>query len=165
MQTAEDILREKNREPIATSPDSSIGEALRLMTRNGIGAILVKDGEALVGIWTERDLTRNVLTPGFDPEKALLRDYMVSKLVFTPHTDTVYELMDKILGRRHRHLLIEREGGFIGLLTSGDVMKAFMQTKQKELQGLNEIIGWEYYEEWRWTRESGKTDNSNPSRA
>jgi signal-transduction protein with cAMP-binding, CBS, and nucleotidyltransferase domain len=121
------------------------------------------EGDELAGIWTERDLTQNVLEPEFDPHKTRLRDVMVSRLVYTPHTDTVYELMDKILGRRHRHLLIQRDGQFIGLLTSGDVMKAFMQAKQKELQGLNEIIGWEYYEEWRWTRESGKIDKAGRS--
>jgi hypothetical protein len=49
-----------------------------------------------------------------------------------------------------RHLLIEKNGEFIGVLSSGDVMKANLNEKTKELEELNAMVSWEYYENWRW---------------
>ncbi len=158
MLSAEDLLRSKTGELITTGPDATIAQALELMTGNNVGSILIKNGDALVGIWTERDLLYNSARAGFDPSTARIGDYMITELVYTPHTDTVYNLMDKILGLRHRRLLIEKDGVFIGLLTAGDVMKAFMQEKNKELLGLNQMVGWEYYEDWCWSKESGKSE-------
>jgi signal-transduction protein with cAMP-binding, CBS, and nucleotidyltransferase domain len=74
---------------------------------------------------------------------------MTRGLSYAPHTDTVYELMDKFLGLRLRHLLIRKGEDFIGLLSIGDVTKACLQARTKELEELHEVVSWEYYEEWR----------------
>ena len=58
--------------------------------------------------------------------------------------------MDKFLGLRVNHVLIERKGKYIGLLSVGDVMKAVIQEKTEELHELNSFMSWEYYEEWKW---------------
>lgn len=158
MLTAEDILNAKGGRLVTVGPDESVLDAVQAMTANRVGSVLVMEGEQLVGIWTERDLLRQTGLPDFRPATARMRDHMVRSLVYTPHDDTVYELMDKLLGRRHRRLLISRAGVFIGLLTAGDVMRAFMQLKQAELQSLNSLVSWDYYEEWRWTKESGKIE-------
>jgi signal-transduction protein with cAMP-binding, CBS, and nucleotidyltransferase domain len=158
MISAEELLRSKQRELISIGPDATIAEALQVMTQNNVGSILIKDGNDILGIWTERDLLYNTVADGFDCASSRISDFMIRDLVFTPHTDTVYNLMDKILGRRHRRLLIEKDGEFIGLLTAGDVMKAFMQEKNRELLGLNQMVGWEYYEDWCWAKESGRAE-------
>ena len=75
---------------------------------------------------------------------------MTPNLLTAPHTDTAYNLMDKFLGRRINHLLIEKNGAHIGLLSSGDVMKAVIQEKTEELAQLNTMVSWDYYEEWKW---------------
>lgn len=158
MLTAEDILKSRGGALVTVSPDATVLEAVRSMTTHNVGSVLVFEGTLLVGIWTERDLLHQTPLPGFQAATARMRDHMVRNLVYTPHDDTVYELMDKLLGRRHRRLLITREGVFVGLLTAGDVMRAFMQHKQRELEGLNALVSWDYYEEWRWTKESGKIE-------
>ena len=79
---------------------------------------------------------------------------MTKSLIFAPHTDTVYNLMDKFLGLRVRHLLIEKDGETIGMVSSGDVMKASIQEKDAELKQLNSMVGWDYYENWGWRPES-----------
>ena len=60
-----------------------------------------------------------------------------------------YQLMDKFLGRRVRHLLIEEDGEYIGLLSVGDVMKANLQQKNEEFEKLNQMVSLEYYENWK----------------
>ena len=150
MKTAEQMLNEKGNHLISVSPNTSIYDALRLMIEKQIGAILVKKGDEIVGIWTERDLMRNTVTAGFDARKDKIADYMTTGLKSAPAGDTVYMLKDKFLGLKLRHLLIEKEGKYIGLLSIGDVIKASIQEKDQELKNLNAMVSWEYYENWRW---------------
>jgi signal-transduction protein with cAMP-binding, CBS, and nucleotidyltransferase domain len=149
MKTAEEILQEKARDIISVTPDTTIEEALQLMSYHKIGAILIKEGEHIVGIWTERDLMRNVLSPGFDIRQARIGDYMTTNLLSAPHTDSCFELMDKFLGMRLRHLLIEKNGRYIGMLSAGDIMKETLLEKTREYEALNFRVSWDYYENWR----------------
>ena len=61
----------------------------------------------------------------------------------------VYQLMDKFLGLRLRHLPIVESGEFIGLLSPGDIMKAILREKNLEIGRRNSNLGWEYYEQWK----------------
>ena len=152
MKTAEDILREKGNQIISVSPDSTIYDALRIMIENQIGAILIKQEDEIIGIWTERDLMRNTVTVGFDPKSAIISEYMSTGLKTASYSDTVYALKDKFLGLRLRHLLIEKNGEYIGVLSVGDIIKASLMEKDQELKALNSMVSWEYYENWRWKK-------------
>ena len=150
MVTAEDMVREKGGPIITVGPDTTIRQALKLMVNSKVGAVLISDGVQMLGIWTERDLMRNVLTDDFDPSEARIGAHMISPIRSAPHTDTAYNLMDKFLGLRLRHLPIEKDGEYVGLLSVGDVMRAILETKSQELDALNAAVSWEYYEEWHW---------------
>jgi signal-transduction protein with cAMP-binding, CBS, and nucleotidyltransferase domain len=150
MITAEDILKEKGEEIICVSPEHSLHDALKIMLAKKIGAIVVKDGGNFVGIWTERDLMRNTVNENFDPSKAKIKDYMSTNLMSAQFSDSIYHLMDKFLGKRLRHLLIEKDGKYIGFLSAGDVTKALLVEKTEELEKLNKLVNMDYYENWRW---------------
>ena len=147
--TARDILKEKGGHMITISPDGTVFQALTIMTQNKVGSIVIVEDEKIVGIWTERDLMYRVLEEGFDPKKALLKNNMSESLVSANVNELAYQLYDKFLGRRIRHLLIEEEGEYIGLLSVGDVMKANLQQKTEEYSELNEMVSLEYYENWK----------------
>ncbi len=147
--TAGDIVRGKDASIVSIGPEGTVRDALKCMTENKVGAILVKDGEDYIGIWTERDLMYHVLQDGFDIDRARIRDYMTSKLVTADADELPYQLYDKFLGRRIRHLLIQEDGRFIGLLSVGDVVKASLQQKVEEYKELNEMVSLEYYENWK----------------
>ncbi|PLY02459.1 MAG: hypothetical protein C0622_05540 [Desulfuromonas sp.] len=154
MKTAGDIINAQDKVIISVSPEATLKEALEIMTAHNYGAILViKDGE-LLGIWTERDLMKDVLSDGFNINTAQIKDYMTSELHYAEHNDRVYQLVDKFLGLRIRHLPVRQEGKFIGMVSSGDVMRRNLEEKRAELNRLNEIVNWEYYENWHW--EPGK---------
>ena len=155
MKTAEDIV--KNRKLgslITTKADATVYEALQLMVCNKVGAILIMEDEKVIGIWTERDLMKDVVKEGFDPKTAVIRDYMTTGLQSAPHTDSVHQLMDRFLGLYLRHLLVEKDGEYIGLVSIGDVIKACLHEKNEELKDLHEIVSWDYYENWRWHEDS-----------
>jgi signal-transduction protein with cAMP-binding, CBS, and nucleotidyltransferase domain len=152
MKTAEEILKNKGSDMFWVEHDAVVCDALKVMTDNRIGAILVKREGNIAGIWTERDLMRNCLLEDFDHKKTTVGELMTTNLQFAKSTANLYELMDKFLGKRVRHLLIEQNGGFIGLLSSGDVMRAILSDKDDELKRLNAMVSWDYYENWRWEK-------------
>lgn len=149
VKTAEQILQEKGGELYSVAADATVLEALRTMVTHKVGSILVKEGSRIVGIYTERDLMRNTIDPAFVAAQARIGDVMTRGLRYAPHTDTAYALMDKFLGLRLRHLLIDKKGEFIGLLSIGDVVRSALRERTRELEALNKVVSWEYYEEWK----------------
>jgi CBS domain-containing protein len=150
MKTAEDILREKGRELVAVAPDTSVMDALRLMEEHRMGAIVVEKSNDLVGIWTERDLMRNTLEEAFDPVSDEIARYMQTDLKYCRHDETIYQLEDKFLGMRLRHLLVKKKRECIGILSARDVMRMLLNDLHGKLDEANALASWEYYENWRW---------------
>lgn len=144
MKSAETILKENARDIISVTPDTTIYDALQKMVHFRIGAILVKNENKIVGIWTERDLMHDVLRSNFDIRKATVGSFMTTELFSAPYSDSCYELMEKFLGMRLRHLLIEKDGQYIGMLSSGDVMKETLQERTYEYESLNFVISSNY---------------------
>jgi signal-transduction protein with cAMP-binding, CBS, and nucleotidyltransferase domain len=149
MRTAADILKNNVHDIASVPADTILFDALILMSKKKVGAMLVKTGEEYVGIWTERDLMRQVIQDGFDLKTAKIGDYMVTDLKYSDASETAYDMMDKFLGLRLRHLLIKEEGQVIGVLSIGDVIKATLREKKDEIESLNTLVSWEYYEEWK----------------
>lgn len=154
MKTANDMIQEKGGDILCVPVGTTVFDALKKMNQNKVGAILVTRDDKPAGIWTERDLLSNALDESFNPRTTLIDTVMTQTVVTAPSTDTVYNLMDKFLGLRIRHLIIEKDGDIIGMLSSGDVMKASIQEKDGELKQLNSMVGWDYYENWCWRPES-----------
>ncbi len=153
MTIAEDLIKDKNREVVSTPADTPIVEAVALMDRENVGCLLVTQDEAMVGIWTERDLARDVAEDGFDIHTSTIGAYMSHPLITCEWSDSVYSLMDKFLGLRIRHLVVDKDGQHIGLISAGDVMRATVHEKDRELAEANANMSWQYYEEWNTSRD------------
>ncbi len=149
IKTAKDILAEKGGHLVTITSDATVHQALTVMTQNKVGAIVIVEDEKIVGIWTERDLMYRALEDGFNPKTAKLSDNMSVNLISANVDEQAYQLYDKFLGRRIRHLLIEEGGEYIGLVSVGDVMKANLQQKNEEFAELNQMVSLEYYENWK----------------
>jgi signal-transduction protein with cAMP-binding, CBS, and nucleotidyltransferase domain len=152
MKTAGDILNDKKRDMVTIRPDQTIREALERMQVNRIGAILVKRGEKIVGIWSERDLARDILKQGFDIDTALVENYMSTRLYTAPDDTPILKLQEMFLGLFIRHILITHRRKTVGLLSIGDVMRAGLLEKDTQIRDLTAMASWEYYENWGWDR-------------
>ena len=152
MKTAEDIVNDKQREIVFVSWDQTVHQTCRKMIESKIGAIVIKKDDEFVGIWSERDLLRNICNEGFDPKTARISDYMSTPLQSTPHSTRIYKLEEMFLGLFLRHLLIEKDGEYIGMLSIGDVLRASLLAKARQFQELNEFVSWDYYENWQLGR-------------
>ena len=152
MKTAGEILKEKNREMVCISFDKTVRDAVRLMNDNNIGAILVKKNDQIVGIWTERDLLHNINLPEFNPDRDLIGDYMTTGLYTAAYDTSILKINEMFLGLFIRHILIEKDGIYVGLLSIGDVLRASLIEKDRQIKSMNKIDSWEYYENWGWDR-------------
>jgi CBS domain-containing protein len=152
MKTAEDLLKEKGTEIISVNPDTPLLEAVKILVDKKIGGVAVKDGDKYVGIWTERDLLKNFAENSLTCSEIPIKEVMITNLVTAKHDESIYALMDKFLGKHLRHLFIEKDHEIIGLLSIGDVVKANLNEKTKELEELNAVFNWDYYNNWRWRK-------------
>ncbi len=152
MKTAEDIILDKNNEIVHVTKTQTIAEAIDLMNANKIGAILVKEGDDLVGIWTERDYLRGSSNPAFDPKNAQIGDHMTSPLHFAAHDATLTELEEMFLGLFVRHIPVKKDNRFLGMVSIGDVLRANLLAKDRQIKELNSMASWQYYENWGWDK-------------
>ncbi len=149
IRTARDILQEKGGHMVTVSLEATVYQAVKIMTQNRVGSIVIVDEGKIVGIWTERDLMYRVLAEDFNPKTELVSSSMTKTLISADVNDQAFQLYDKFLGRRIRHLLIEENGEYIGILSVGDVMRANLQQRAEEYKDLNEMVSLEYYENWK----------------
>jgi len=153
MKTAEDILNDKKPSlMVSIAPEETVGTAIRKMNEANIGAILVEKEGQIIGIWTERDLLRAMRRDEFDPRNALLGEHMQTQLHSAAHDTTIEQMEEMFLGLFIRHILIKKGEKFIGLLSIGDVLRASLLEKDRQIKKLNTIASWQYYENWGWDR-------------
>ncbi len=151
--TAESILKEVGSHIVSVAPQAIIYDALSLMVKEKVGAVVVMEGEKAIGIWTERDLLRNSLEDGFDIQKTIISDKMSRSLHFFPHDTTSAKMIDKCLGLHFRHLLIEKHGVFLGLLSLRDILRNFLRERAEVMEQEENQLKWDYYEEWKFKPE------------
>ena len=150
--TAEEIIQDIGIEPLSVSRETTVYEAVKIMLERDNHAVLIKEKGKYVGIWTERDLMKNTILEGFDPKTTKVGDHMSFPLKTAAHTDTIFRLIDKFLGYKTRHLLIEKKGVYIGLLYARDVIRAGFTERTKQLRELDEMVNLEFYENWKWKK-------------
>ena len=152
MKTAEDIILDKNNHIVHVGTTQTVAEAIDLMNANKVGAILVKEGDEMIGIWTERDYLRGSSDPAFDPKKERVGDHMTSPLHFAPHDATVTQLEEMFIGLYLRHIPVKKNDRFLGMVSIGDVLRANLLDKDRQIRELNSMASWQYYENWGWDK-------------
>lgn len=121
--TVNDILREKSSDVWTIGPDETVFDAIGLIAKKGIGALLVMEGEQVVGMFTERDYARKVVLEGRSSRKSLVRDVMSTKLTSVKTDQPVRECMELMTEKRIRHLPVVEENKLLGLISIGDLVK------------------------------------------
>lgn len=140
MRTVRQLLDAKPAEIVSIGPDAPVIEALRRMAEREIGALLVMEGPALVGIVSERDYARKVVLQGRASKDTPVRDIMTAQVRTVAPTDTVEHCMQLVTDRRIRHLPVLDGGRVVGVLSIGDLVKAVIEEQQQTLDQLQRYI-------------------------
>ncbi len=141
MKTVLQILKTKPDRSVHTiAPTASVCDAAELMTRHNLGALLVLDGERLVGIVTERDYARKMMLADRSPRDTPVRDIMVAPVQYVNPEQTNEECMALMTERRVRHLVVIDAGQLVGLISIGDVVKATISEQHFVIEQLEHYI-------------------------
>lgn len=141
MTTVADILKSKPDAVVhAIGPDVSVFEAVSLMAQKNIGALLVVEGEQVVGIVSERDYARKVVLMARSSRDTPLRDIMSSPVMFVQPSQTSEECMALMTENRLRHLPVMSGGKLIGLVSIGDLVKNIISEQKFIIEQLEHYI-------------------------
>jgi len=142
METVADILASKGRDVWTVEPDTTIGDAARLMGERNIGAVLVLDDEEKpVGILSERDVVRGLLRLEGDISRRPVRDLMTERVKSVKSSLTIEDAMAVMTHNRFRHLPVRGDAGeLIGLISIGDVVKAAIHEREFVIDQLEHYI-------------------------
>lgn len=140
-----DLLNQKGSEVYSINSNSTVYEAIKLMSELRIGALLVIDNDRLNGIISERDYRDKVILKGRSSKTTPVRDIMTDK-VYTIHSDDDIKLCMRIMtDRKIRHLPVMDEDRLSGVISIGDVVKTVIDRQKVEIDSLrNYIAGGRY---------------------
>jgi CBS domain-containing protein len=122
------------------TPSASVFDAVKLMAEKSIGALVVVEGEKIVGIITERDYARKVVLMSRSSKDAAVRDIMTTSVMYVLPSQTSEECMALMTEHRLRHLPVIDKGRLIGLISIGDLVKDIISEQKLIIQQLEHYI-------------------------
>ena len=140
MHTLRQLLGNKTAEVYSVAPNDSVIDAIRLMAQKGVGAVLVMEGAALVGIISERDYARKVVLHGRSSADTAVREIMTAEVVTVGLRQTVAECMQIVTEHRIRHLPVMDGDEVVGVISIGDLVKAVIEDQKVQLDELQRDI-------------------------
>src|SRR5690606_1490356 len=124
----------------AIGPDATVLEALRLMATHGIGALLVMQGDKVLGVISARDYARKVALLGRAAHDTPVSQIMTSPAVTVAPDDTVDSCMRVVTDKRIRHLPVIANGRVVGVLSIGDLVKTLIGEQRETIEQLEAYI-------------------------
>jgi len=134
------ILKHKGAQVFTCTADETLTSASALLFARGVGAMVVMDGEAVVGIISERDVVRAVAQGGAEALRQQVRRFMSGEVVSARMNETVDELMTRMTDQRIRHLPVFEGGRLVGIVSIGDLVKAKIESALHEAETLKAYI-------------------------
>lgn len=138
------LLKEKDAALYWISSASTVEAAVAEMNHYRIGSILVKDGDAVVGIFTERDVLIRIVSAGKDSKTTLVRDVMTKDFQFIRSDTSIEDAMQLMTDRRVRHLPVFEGDTVKGMISIGDVTRWLLKVNEMEAENLRKYVFAEY---------------------
>jgi CBS domain-containing protein len=140
MLTVRHLLDQKDRAVRSVDPDDPVLEAIRAMAEHHVGALLVIQNNALLGIVSERDYARKVILLGRSSADTPVREIMTTPVVTVTPLSTLAECMRLVTTRRVRYLPVVENGRAVGVVSIGDLVKATIEEQQRTIEQLESYI-------------------------
>jgi CBS domain-containing protein len=140
MITIRELLKVKGNQVWSITPETTVLEALQLMTEKQIGALLVLDGDKIAGIISERDFVHGVA----EKESCILNttvfEYMTAKVITVTPEQTVEDCMQLMTKEHFRHLPVVEDGKLVGMVSIGDIVKEIISSEKSRANALENYI-------------------------
>ncbi len=141
MKTIQQLLAtKKHQEVISIAPHRPVFDALVVLAEYEIGALMVLEGEKLVGIFSERDYAREVVLKGKSSKTTAVSEVMTANVISVKLGDTVEQAMTVMTEKRIRHLPVLDNAKVVGMLSIGDLVKETIDYQQRLIKQLESYI-------------------------
>ena len=134
------LSHKKNQAIESIGPDDTVLEAIKHMAEKRIGALLVMEGEAVVGIVSERDYARKVILQGRRSADTRVRDIMSSDVVTATASMTAREGLEIMTEKLIRHLPIYDDSALVGVVSIGDLVKTVIAEQDALINPLEAYV-------------------------
>lgn len=135
-----DILQAKGNQIYSVNSATTVYEAIKVMGEKNIGALLVMEGDNLIGILSERDYARKVVLKGKSSRDTMVKDIMTENVLTVTTSDTIETCMEIMTQKHIRHLPILEAGKVLGMISIGDVVNAIIKTQKETIEHLQSYI-------------------------
>jgi CBS domain-containing protein len=141
VKTLQQLLNnKKHKEVISIAPHRPVFDALVVLAEYKIGALLVIDGEKLVGIFSERDYAREIVLKGKSSKTTAINEVMSTNVLTVKPNDTVEQAMSIMSDKHIRHLPVLEDNKVVGMLSIGDLVKETIDYQQRLIKQLESYI-------------------------
>ena len=135
-----DILQSKGSKVFSVTSDLTVYEALKAMGEKNIGALLVIEGQQLIGIISERDYARKIILKGKSSHDTLVKEIMTEKVISVSPDDNIEKCMELMSERHIRHLPVMKDGIVTGIISITDVVTAIIASQKETISYLHNYI-------------------------
>ncbi len=134
------ILANKGRSVATVPPRATLRDVVDVLAARHIGALVIADAGAMVGIVSERDVVRAVARRGVDALEDPVSDHMTRDVVTASEADSVIHVVQTMSAGKFRHMPVVQGGALVGLVSIGDAIKYRLEQMESEQTALREYI-------------------------
>jgi len=134
------MIRKKGYEVFSIAPDATVLDALHMMAKHNVGALLAMTGDKMEGIVSERDCVRKVEVMGKNVQDTKVSDIMTSDVITVEASQPLEECMELMIKKNFRHLPVCEGKHLLGVLSVRDVLKEVIEVQQSMLLQLERYI-------------------------
>ncbi|RPJ24042.1 MAG: CBS domain-containing protein [Chloroflexi bacterium] len=140
MATVRDMIRKKGHEVFTITQEATVLDALEMMAKHNIGALLVMTEDKMEGIVSERDCIRKVELMGRNAKDTRISEIMTSDVITIDCSQPLEACMSLMIDKNIRHLPVYDGTELMGLLSVRDVLKEVIEVQQMMLSQLERYI-------------------------
>jgi CBS domain-containing protein len=131
MRTVRDILQSKPQAFNIIQPDAMVIDGLNMLNSVNLSYLIVKDGDKYLGLFSERDYSRNVVLKGRSSRTSTVAEVMTVDLPLVHLNDTVEQCMNVMNNHKTRYLLAyDDDDNFSGVITIHDLLRQVLTSKE-----------------------------------
>ena len=140
MKSIRQMIQGHDREIWSVAPDDSVQTAISMLVEKNIGALIVMQGDQMVGIVSERDCARKLLPSGRSPNDTPVSDIMSSNIISGAPENTIDECMALMTSRDIRHLPIVENDDLLCVVSLGELVRSIISEQQEVIDQLESYI-------------------------
>ncbi len=138
--TLASLLERKGSYVVSVDPECTVSEAVKIMCRTKVGAVIVFEHQAPVGLFTERDVMHRVVALDSDPARVRVKEVMTSPFASgTPELD-ILEAAEMMSQNRIRHLPVLQGGQLLGMISSGDILAWKLHSNESMMRHMEDYF-------------------------